>query len=47
MTNSLSIILGLLLVGGIALDIYVTGGDSLIFLARKFADLIEWLAFWR
>ncbi|TCS63286.1 hypothetical protein EDD52_107119 [Primorskyibacter sedentarius] len=47
MTNSLSIVLGLLLVGGIALDMFLTNGDSLLFLARKFVDLIDWVAFWR
>ncbi|WP_435311538.1 glyceraldehyde-3-phosphate dehydrogenase [Primorskyibacter sedentarius] len=47
MTNSLSIVLGLLLIAGIALDLFLTDGDSLLFLARKFADLIDWVAFWR
>ncbi len=47
MTNTLSIVLGVLLVGAIAFDIVANGGDTLLFLAKKLADLIEWLAFWR
>ncbi|WP_299693335.1 hypothetical protein [uncultured Tateyamaria sp.] len=47
MTNSLSIILGTLLVGAIAFDAIANGGDSLVFLGKKLYELIEWLAFWR
>ncbi|MEL6565575.1 MAG: hypothetical protein AAFU63_12760 [Pseudomonadota bacterium] len=47
MTNTLSIVLGSLIVGAIALDAILNGGESLLFLGKKLADLIEWLAFWR
>ena len=47
MTNSLALILGTALVGLIALDVLAYDGASLLFLAKKLADLIEWLAFWR
>ena len=47
MTNTLSILLGLLIVGGVFLDFYMYDSDNLLFLAKKFAELIEWLAFWR
>lgn len=47
MNTPLSITLGLLAFGAITLDVFLTGGDNLLFLARKFTDLTEWLAFWR
>ena len=47
MTNSIAVFLGLLILGAVALDVMVYGTEHLLFLARKFADLIEWLAFWR
>jgi hypothetical protein len=47
MTNTLSILLGLLIVGGICLDFYIYDSDNLLFLGKKFADLVEWMAFWR
>ena len=31
----------------IAVDVVVFGGADSLFLARKFVDSIEWLAFWR
>ncbi|WP_292290941.1 glyceraldehyde-3-phosphate dehydrogenase [Marivita sp.] len=47
MTNSIAIGLGLLILGGIAIDAFLTGGDGLLFLAVKGIDLVEWIAFWR
>ncbi|MDX1780648.1 MAG: hypothetical protein R3256_04940 [Thalassovita sp.] len=47
MTNQIAIVLGLLIVAFIGGDLALTGGDTLLFLARKFADLLEWVAFWR
>lgn len=46
-TNSIALGLGIVLIGGIALDVYLTGSDHVIYLARKLAALIEWIAFWR
>jgi len=46
MTNTLAIILGLLILGGLVLDLTFGLGFGL-FLARRFADLVEWAAFWR
>lgn len=46
MTNSLAVILAALIVGALALDLAMGWGLSL-FLARRFADLVEWMAFWR
>lgn len=47
MTNTLSIILGVILVGLIATDVILADGASLLFLSKKLLDLITYLAFWR
>ena len=47
MTNRLAIILGLIIVAAITWDAVQTGGANLVFLGKKMAELIEWLAFWR
>ena len=47
MTNSIAIVLALLILGAIAADVMLYGTEHLIFLGKKFADLLEWLAFWR
>ncbi len=47
MTNSIAIGLGVLILGGIAIDAFLTGSDGLTFLSQKLLDLIEWIAFWR
>ena len=47
MTNSLAIGLGILVLGGITLDLVLQEGDALVFLAKKLIELIEYLAFWR
>lgn len=47
MTNSVALVLGVLVVGGIALDVYLFGLDHAVFLGKKLADLIHWMAFWR
>ena len=47
MTNRLSLILGAILVGLFVLDLVLTGGENLIFLAQKLDEFIDYLAFWR
>jgi hypothetical protein len=47
MTNQIAIVLGALILLGIGYDALAHDGVNLLFLARKFADLVEWLAFWR
>jgi hypothetical protein len=47
MTNQIAIGLGLLILAGVGLDLFLYDGGSLLFLMRKLTDLIEWLAFWR
>lgn len=46
MTNRIALWLAIVIVGLVALD-QVMGWGALLFLLRKFADLIEWIAFWR
>ena len=47
MTNSLAFGLAALVLGGIALDLVLNGGNTFVFLAKKLFELIEYLAFWR
>lgn len=47
MNNTLAIILGVLIIAGVASDVVLTGGETLLFLAKKFMNLMDWLAFWR
>jgi len=47
MTNKIALMLGLLIVGAIVVDVMYYGTEHIVFLAKKMADLIEWLAFWR
>ncbi len=47
MTNRLALILGLLIVLALVVDVLLVGDTHILFLAKKFMDLIEWMAFWR
>jgi hypothetical protein len=47
MTNQIAIGLGLLIIAGLGLDAVLYDSAGLLFLMRKLAELIEWLAFWR
>ena len=47
MTNRIALVLGLLLIGGVALDMGLNDSQSLVFLGKKLFDLTEWMAFWR
>ena len=47
MTDRLAIILGVLIVVMIGLDLMLNEGSVLLFLALKFAALVDWLVFWR
>ena len=46
LTNTIAFWLGLFLLCGIIADLALNGGTALLFLARKFLGLIEWVAFW-
>ena len=47
MTNKIAIVLGLVILGLFALDYFIIGADSHIFLGRKLGELIEYMDFWR
>ena len=47
MTNRLALILGAIIVALIALDLFLTGGEGLVFLGKKIFEFVEYLAFWR
>ena len=47
MTNQLAIILACVIVGFFAVDLVFLSGETSLFLAKKFLELIEWVAFWR
>ena len=47
MTNALAIGLLIVIAAFFALDHYVLHLDAPLFLARKFYDLLQWVAFWR
>jgi len=47
MTNRIALTLGLLLLGAVALDLFLFGAQNLIFLGKKLFELTEWMAFWR
>ena len=47
MTNSIAIGIGLSILALLALDQFMADGFNTLFLMRKFADMIEWMAFWR
>ena len=46
LTNTIALWLGLFLLCSIIADLALNGGTALLFLARKFLGLIEWVAFW-
>ena len=47
MTNTIAIILGLLILGGITVDYVLYDTQHMIFLGKKFFELLDWVAFWR
>lgn len=47
MTNRIALVLGLLITAMIVLDLAVFGSQHMVFLGKKFVELIEWIAFWR
>ena len=47
MTNSIAISLVLLILGALGLDFMYNDWNASLFLARKMAQMIEWMAFWR
>ncbi|MGB8812120.1 MAG: hypothetical protein WCC57_02950 [Paracoccaceae bacterium] len=47
MSDRLALILGAVVIAAILIDVFANSGGALLFLGRKFADMVEYLAFWR
>ncbi|QBF32228.1 hypothetical protein [Thalassococcus sp. S3] len=47
MTNTIALVLGVLIVGALTADVMLYGSDHIVFLGKKLFELIEWMAFWR
>ncbi len=47
MTNGITAFLVILIGGALAADAVFNDWTASLFLARKFADFIQWVAFWR
>ncbi|WP_224814414.1 hypothetical protein [Hasllibacter sp. MH4015] len=47
MTNTLAIWFGIVIAACLAIDAVFFDWANSLFLARKFADLLWWMAFWR
>lgn len=47
MTNRGAAILALLILAAIGVDVLIYGSEHMVFLGKKFADMLEWMAFWR
>lgn len=47
MTNQIAIGLGILILVALGADFVLNDGDASLFLARKWLELLEWVAFWR
>lgn len=47
MTNRIAIVLAVIIAVLLVLDWQEFGWANSLFLARKFAELLEWVAFWR
>ncbi|ADO43218.1 hypothetical protein [Ketogulonicigenium vulgare] len=47
MTNQIALTFALLLLLLVGADMLFNHGAALLFLARKFLDLLNWIQFWR
>ncbi len=47
MSDRVALIVAILLVCAVAYDVFFNDAMSIVFLARKGTNLIEWIAFWR
>jgi hypothetical protein len=47
MTDRIALGLGFTILLAIGLDVVLNDSSALLFLMRKFADLLEYLSFWR
>ena len=46
-TDKIALVLGMFVVAAIAADVLANDSHALLFLLKKFADMVEWMAFWR
>ena len=47
MSDRIALALAALILGLVVADVLANGGDVLLFLGRKFTDLLEYVIFWR
>lgn len=47
MTDRVALYLALILAFCMGADLVLTGGQTMIFVARRFVALIDWFIFWR
>ncbi|WIY24951.1 hypothetical protein [Parasedimentitalea psychrophila] len=47
MTTKISIVLGLIIIASLVADIALFGTVHVVFLGKRFYELIDWVAFWR
>lgn len=47
MTNTLALIIGIVIAALFALDFFLYDWANSVFMLRKLTALIEWMAFWR
>ncbi len=47
MNTPIAITLGVFIIGGLCLDAFYYDWDYTLFLLKKFAEFLEWIAFWR
>ncbi|MDO9638737.1 MAG: hypothetical protein Q7J44_09360 [Pseudotabrizicola sp.] len=47
MTDRIALSLGLIILAALVADIALNEASAIMFLLMKFADMVEWLAFWR
>ncbi|MEL0438609.1 hypothetical protein [Phycobacter sp. K97] len=47
MTNPIAIVLGLIIIAAILVDVALFGSEHMIFLGKRFFELLDWVAFWR
>ena len=47
MTDRIALVLAIAILMAVAVDFLALGGQATLFLARKTAALVDWIAFWR
>jgi hypothetical protein len=47
MTNTIAVVLALILIAAISIDVALYGSEHMVFLGKRLFELIDWIAFWR